>query len=169
MSIVVNSVEEIVDIAREKAAKINNLEKAAKAVKDAVMNTKRSEVNAIYRHEIIFAFVCSFVEAAKEAYPGAIIMTVPNPIWIPGSCALGAAIGLMEQFLAICEIPWNTIDRLEEDTYDFESWYDSETDDEKDIQEAKEDEKKSINLHRLYYVRGLVAAIMNYLGYDWPV
>lgn len=168
MSIVVNDVKEIVDMAREKATKISEIEKAAKAVKDAVIHTKRSEVNSTYRHEIILAFVCSFVEAAKEAYPGAIIMTVPNPIWIPGSCALGCAIGLMETFLAINEVPWNTIVRLEENAYDFESWYDSE-DDDMDIKEAKDNEKKSINLQRLFYVRGLVGKIMTVLGKDWVI
>lgn len=168
MSIIVNDVKEIVDMAREKAAKITKLEEAAKSVKNAVINTKRNEVNSTYRHEIILAFVCSFVEAAKEAYPGAIIITVPNPIWIPGSCALGCAIGLMEEFLAINEVPWNTIMRLDEDAYDFEKWYDGD-DDSMDIKEVKDNEKKSINLQRLFYIRGLVGKIMTVLNRDWVI
>lgn len=163
MSIVVNSVEEVVDIVREQAAKINDLEKAAKAVKDAVMNTKRNEVNATYRHEIIFAFVCSFVEAAKEAYPGAIIMTVPNPIWIPGSCALGAAIGLMEEFLAINEVPIYEIEFQNPEAYE----YNEEDEDAEWVKECKQDAKNSINLWRLLRVRFLVAAIMKTFNKEW--
>lgn len=163
MSIVVNSVEEVVAIAREKAAKINDLEKAAKAVKDAVMNTKRSEVNETYRHEIIFAFVCSFVEAAKEAYPGAIIMTVPNPIWIPGSCALGAAIGLMEQFLAINEVPVYDIEFPNPENWE----YDEDDDDKEWVKQQKQDAKNSINQYRLLQVRFLVSAVCKTLGIDF--
>ena len=170
MAIVVNSVEEIVNMVAEKVEeKQETLKEAALDIQSSIMNTPKDEINFTFRHQIILIKVCKFIALAKENYKGVILIDVPEYQNIPGSCALGSAIGLMETWCSINEIPWNTIDRLEEDAYDFERWYEGDEED-KDIKEAKEDEKKSINLHRFYYVRGLVGAVMNSLGYDdWSV
>lgn len=169
MSIIVKSVEEIVEIVANKTAeKQETLKEAALDIQTTIMNTPKDEVNYNFRHQIILIKVCKFIALAKENYKGGILIEIPEYQNIPGSCALGCAIGLMETWCSINEIPWNSIDRLEEDAYDFESWYDGDEDD-KDIKEAKNDEKKSINLHRFWYVRGLVGAVMNSLGYDWSV
>lgn len=151
----------------EKVRKVENTPKsvkdAAEAVKRTIMSINRDDVNVNLYHSIILHDVCSFINCCKNEYKGIAVIEVPDAAEIPGNIALGAAIGLLFDWLRIFEVPVYEIEFPNP-----ENWEYNEDDDDKEwVKECKKNAKNSINQYHLLQVRFLVSAVCKTLGIDF--
>lgn len=157
---------EIIEKVRKDEKAPKTVVEAANIVKKSVMNIKRNDVNVNLYHHIVLHDVCNLIQCCKDNYRdkgGYIVIEIPDDAEIPGSVALGCAIGLMMDWLRIFEVPVYDIEFPNQENWEF----DEEDEDEEYLRECKKDAKNSINQYRLLQVRFLVSAVCKTLGIDF--
>ena len=154
---------EIIEKVRKAENAPKSVKEAAEKVKRTVMHIKRSEVNLSFNHSIVLYDVCSFIQCCKNEYKGIVVIEVPDAANTPASIALGAAIGLLMNWLAIFEVPVYEIEFPNAENWEF----DEEDEDKEWVQEQKQDAKNSINQYRLLQIRFLVAAVCKTLDIEF--